>query len=83
MNIISLSNVEREAVVRLDSDELVALCNILFHETKANPANIMAYKLYDNFMIARDLSQYGHIDAICLEKIIKCREKVKEGCNND
>lgn len=78
MTIISVSNQANEAVVRLDSDELVALCNMLSHETKADNTKVIIYKLYDNFMIARDLSQYGHIDAFCLDKIIKCREKIKE-----
>ena len=76
MTILSVSKEANEAVIRLDSDELVTLCNVLSQATKADNAKAITYELYDSLMIARDLSQYGHIDAFCLDRIIKCREKV-------
>lgn len=78
MNILSVSREKNEAVIRLDSDELVALCNVLYRETRVNIPKAIIYKLYGDLMIARDLSQYGHIDAFCYEKIGECREKIKE-----
>lgn len=78
MDILSISKEDRESVVILDSTELVTLCNVLYQATKDENVQAIVYKLYGNLMIARDLSQYGHIDAFCLEQIVKCREKVKE-----
>ena len=78
MDILSISKENRESVVILDSTELVTLCNVLYQATKDENVQAIVYKLYGNLMIARDLSQYGHIDAFCLEQIVKCREKVKE-----
>ena len=78
MNILSVSKTENEAVIRLDSTELVALCNVLYQATKDDNVKAIVYQLYDNLMIARDLSQYGHIDGFCLNSIIKCREKIQE-----
>lgn len=78
MNILCISKIEREAVVKLDSTELVTLCNILYQATKCDNAKAIIYQLYDSLMIARDLSQYGHIDGHCLSSIIKCREKMQE-----
>ena len=78
MNILSISKIENEAVIKLDSNELVALCNILYHKTKDADAHEIVYRMYDTLMFARDLSQYGHIDGHCLDSIVKCRNKIKE-----
>ena len=78
MNILSVSKTENEAVIGLDSTELVTLCNVLYQATKDDNAKAIVYQLYDNLMIARDLSQYGHIDGFCLSSIVKCREKIQE-----
>ena len=78
MNILSVSKEKNEAVIRLDSSELVALCNVLYHSTKVDNTREIIYQMYDGLMLARDLSQYGHIDAFCLDSIIKCREKIEE-----
>ena len=78
MTIISVSKEKNSAVVQLDSNELVALCNVLYKTTKDDNTKAIIYELYGNLMIARDLSQYGHIDAFCYEKIGACRDKVKE-----
>lgn len=78
MTILSVSKEKNNAVIQLNSDELVALCNILYRETRINPKQAIIYELYGSLMIARDLSQYGHIDAFCYEKIGACREKVRE-----
>ena len=78
MNILSVSKEHNEAVVRLDSTELNVLCNVLYRAAKDNKIKEVGYLLYSNLMMARDLSQYGHIDAFCLDRIIKCREKAQE-----
>ena len=78
MTILSVSKEKNESVIQLNADELVALCNVLYRETRIDPKQAIIYKLYGDLMIARDLSQYGHIDAFCYEKIGACREKVKE-----
>ena len=77
MNILSISKEKREAVIKLDSDELVALCNLLYKATKEEDVKAIIYKMLGSLMIARDLSQYGNLDAFCLSSIIKCREKME------
>ena len=76
MNINSISKENSESVITLTSSELVTLCNVLYEKTVGESASKTALKLYADLMIARDLSQYGHIDAFCLERIIKCRERI-------
>jgi hypothetical protein len=77
MNILSISKKDKEAVVRLSSDELVKLSNVLYNAPDED-RNDIYYKLYGDIMLARDLSQYGHIDAFCFERISKCREKLNK-----
>lgn len=77
MDILSISKKEKEAVVRLSSDELVKLANVLYH-AKDSDKNNLYYKLYGEVMLARDLSQYGHIDGYCLAKIVECRESINK-----
>ena len=76
MNILSVSKERNEAVIILDSKELVALCNVLYNATKDDTAREIYYKVYGDLIIARDLSQYGHIDTFTLNSIVKCRKKI-------
>lgn len=76
MNILNLSKKDSEAIVRLSSDELVKLANVLYYAPDSEKNDIY-YKLYGDVMLARDLSQYGHIDGFCFERIAKCREQLK------
>lgn len=78
MTILSVSKEKSEAVIRFDSEELMVLCNALYHETKDGDKRAIYYKLYGDLSLARDLSFYGNIDAFCLDKIVECRNKVKE-----
>ena len=75
MEMLSISKKDNEAIVRLSSDELVKLSNVLYHAPDSD-RNELFYKLYGEVMIARDLSQYGHIDGFCFEKITECRNKL-------
>ena len=78
MNLLSVSKAEKKAVLEIASDELVALCNVLYHETKRDDARAIVYQIYDDLIFAKDLSQYGHIDSFSLERIIECRKKIIE-----
>lgn len=78
MNILSVSKEKNEAVIRLDSNELVELCNVLYKVQKNEDRSKIFYLIWGNMMMARDLSKYGHIDAFCFEKIAKCREKMNQ-----
>ena len=77
MNILSVSKEKNEAVIRLNSNELVELCNVLYKAQSEDKKKIF-YLIWGNMMMARDLSQYGHIDDFCFEKIAQCREKIKQ-----
>lgn len=81
MNILNVSKNERKAVVSLSSDELVKLANVLYNAPDRDKTNLY-YKLYSEIMLARDLSQYGHIDGFCFEKIAECRKKLKTKLEN-
>ena len=81
MNIISVSKEKREAVVLLNSTELVALCNALYRVTKDDKPNVTAHQLCADLIIASDLSRYGNLDGFSMERIMHHREKAKGGCN--
>lgn len=77
MTILSVSKEKNEAIIRLDSSELVELCNVLY-KAQSDDKKQRFYQIYGNMMLARDLSQYGHVDAFCFGKIAECREKIKQ-----
>jgi hypothetical protein len=77
MNILSVSKEKNEAVIRLDSSELVELCNVLY-KAQSEEKKQRFYNLYGNMMMVRDLSQYGHVDAFCFERIAECRKKIEQ-----
>lgn len=76
MEILNISKENKEVIVSLDSDELVKLCNCLYKTDDSNK-NSLYHKLYGQLMMCRDLSQYGHIDDWCFEKIVEQRERAK------
>lgn len=78
MTILSTSKERKEAVISFGIDELIVLCNTLYRETKGDNARAIHYLLSSNLMIARDLTQYGHIDGFCLDSIVKCRKRAEE-----
>lgn len=75
MNIFSISKTKREVTLSLSSDELVKICNALY-KTPEELRNNLHHKLYADMMIARELSQYGHIDDFCLDRIVEERKKI-------
>lgn len=72
MNIVSLSHEKQEATITFSTTELVGLCNVLYQYLKQNE-NKKLHKLHGDLMIARDISNYGHIDDFCFERIAMCR----------
>ena len=77
MTILSVSREKSEAVIRLNSSELVEMCNVLYKAQNDDKKKIF-YQIYGNMMMARDLSQYGHIDDFCFGKIAMCKEKMRQ-----
>ena len=75
MNIETISKEKGEVLVRLSKDNLVVICNALYRQTQENKENIL--QLYSDMMMARDLCQYGHIDDVCLQNIVRCRSGIK------
>ena len=80
MTIVSVSHEERKATITLDSCELVELCNAMyFASTEKEITNQKRfYHIYGDLMMARDLSQYGHLDGFSFNSIAECREKSDE-----
>ena len=74
MNIENISKEKGEVLVRLSKDNLVVICNALYRQTEEQE-NIL--QLYSDMMMARDLCQYGHIDDVCLQNIVRCRSGIK------
>lgn len=98
MNIQSISKEKREVTVRLDTDELVMLGNVMYlaskHINQMNPSdtkstNVHKEKLaslYADIILARDLCQYGHLDNFSLSHIVRNRnlgESSISGCLSD
>lgn len=77
MNILNVSKNDRNAVLLLSSEELVLICNILYKAPENHKGNLF-YKLYSDMMIVRDMSQYGNLDAFCLEKVLEYRNNIKK-----
>lgn len=78
MNIQNISKENREAVIKLNADELVAICNAMYScKTQKDMQGDLFYRLYSDMMITRDICQYGHIDQFCLDRINDCRSKIQ------
>lgn len=80
MNILSINKEKREAVIKFDCSELVALCNAIFHETEAKEekVNPIIWRLDYGITVASNLSQYGHIDSFALGRLNLAYEKINE-----
>ena len=71
MRINSIDSNTNEVNITLNSSELVQICNSMYRDNERKPKY---NRLYADFMMIRDLSQYGHVDNWCLEKIVEQRE---------
>lgn len=81
MNIENISKSAGQVTMTLDKDELVMLCNIMYHaantgedETKRE----LFHKVYADLITAKDLCQYGHIDNFSLGCIMRERNSCCE-----
>lgn len=62
-----------EVNVTLTSGELVDISNMLYEKEKKGPLKPQMYGLAAQVATARDLSQYGHLDAVSLATIFRYR----------
>lgn len=76
MRINKIDSVAREVTIELSASELVDICNSMYRDP-----NRKNDRLYADMMLCRDLSQYGHVDNWCLEKIVEQRS-AKDEHNN-
>lgn len=60
-----------EVNVTLTSGELVNISNMLYEEEKKGPLKPQMYGMAAQVATARDLSQYGHLDAVSLTSIFR------------
>lgn len=76
MNIQSISKEKRNAIVELNADELVIICNALYAQLDKKKDEENFLQLYSNAMMIRDLCKYGNVDNYCLRNIVKCRNSI-------
>lgn len=76
MNIQNISKKDQKVLLRLDSSELICLCNALYAyiDTEGSKTNQTYHRLYADLMVARDLSQYGHLDDFSFNCITEQRK---------
>lgn len=72
MVIQNVDKSKKEVTVILDSDELVKICNCMYKAHSDNQKGIY-HQLYSEMIVARELSQYGHIDNWALSKVVEQR----------
>ena len=75
MRINIVDSIKNEVNIVLNSSELVAICNALYRDKEL----LSQYNdMYSDFMMIRDLSQYGRVDNWCLMRIVKKRDLKEE-----
>lgn len=75
MRINTVDSTKNEVNITLNSSELVAICNALYRDKEL----LSQYNdMYSDFMMIRDLSQYGRVDNWCLMRIVKKRDLKEE-----
>lgn len=75
MRINMVDSIKNEVSIVLNSSELVAICNALYRDKEL----LSQYNdMYSDFMMIRDLSQYGRVDNWCLTRIVKKRDLKEE-----
>lgn len=84
MNILSFNGNENpkgrdgDAVVKLSYQELFKLNNILYHAQKGNEIkDAVDFNMRRSFYMALNLVQYGNLDSISLETMLKLYENNK------
>lgn len=75
MRINMVDSTKNKVNITLNSSELVAICNALYRDKEL----LSEYnEMYSDFMMIRDLSQYGHVDNWCLMRIVDKRDLKEE-----
>lgn len=75
MRINMVDSIKNEVSIVLNSSELVAICNALYRDKEL----LSQYNdMYSDFMMIRDLSQYGRVDNWCLTRMVKKRDLKEE-----
>lgn len=70
MRINTVDSTKNEVNITLNSSELVAICNALYRDKEL----LSQYnEMYSDFMMIRELSQYGYVDNWVLTQMIKQR----------
>ena len=84
MNILSFNGNESpkgrdgDAVLKLSDQELLQLNNILYHAQKGGEIkDVVDFNIRRNFYMALNLVQYGSLDSISLETMLKLYENNK------
>ena len=70
MRINMVDSTKNKVSITLNSSELVAICNALYRDKELSSKY---NEMYSDFMMIRDLSQYGRVDSWGLTQIIKQR----------
>lgn len=78
MEVLRIDKTTQEVIVTLNSSELIELSNIFYEAQKEKDVKARFYALYADLIMCKDLCQYGHIDAFSFERMLECREKVKQ-----
>lgn len=66
-----------KVVLELSVDEVNILNNVMFQSSKKEN-NPMFWELYAGIMIARDISQYGHLDSFIIDRISDAKNRAFE-----
>lgn len=83
MNILNIAKEQHKAVIELDCDELVTLCNALYHDVQRETDDPNIYNVYAKLIVPKDLATYGKIPSFSMEAINEYMAKAKELRNND
>lgn len=78
MQFLNISKEKQEVVVRLDTNELVVLSNVLYQAKRQMIDNEVYHKIYSDIILARNLASYGQIDEHVLDVMSTQRRYVKK-----
>ena len=75
MRINMVDSTKNKVNITLNSSELVVICNALYRDKELSSKY---NEMCSDFMMARDLSQYGRVDNWCLMRMVKKRGLKKD-----
>lgn len=77
MKIQNISKPDAEIIVTMSTSDTICLCNAIYKAINENygcESDTRLQELYADLMLARDLSQYGHLDTHSFNCIAEARE---------